>query len=68
MGSAVNRRQIACQMDDDGGSRDLRYVGSRKSNISRKLDEGRDTQVMKRVRKRFLLASSSNVSYVRMGR
>ena len=61
MGSAVNRRQIACQMDGDPRSPELRYVGNRKSNISREMDEGRNIPAMNLVAKRFLPASSGNL-------
>jgi hypothetical protein len=68
MGSAVNRRQIACQTDGDGGSLDLRYVGNRKNNISCKMNEGRNIPAMNLGAKRFLPASSGNVLNVKTGR
>jgi hypothetical protein len=36
-------------MTFDDQSPDLRYVGNRKSNISREMDEGRDIPAMKRL-------------------
>ena len=48
-------------MTFDDPSPDLRYVGNRKSNISREMDEGWDIPAMKRGPKRFLPASSGNV-------
>jgi len=47
-------------MTFDDPSPDLRYVGNRKSNISREMDEGRNIPAMKRGAKRFLPASSGN--------